>query len=206
MAFDFEKFLSANDISVAVVFYGGPEITFDTLSVFKQNLFLDQIFEANIRDFEIFLSHNTDSRDWYTHFVQHTSIAKPVYIAIVSEGNVVQSKPILNPESISSALASAKSHVYVYSEKDARTLNRYLLNEKLLGNIVNDNHVEVKSFQDICRTHFTFDTLDEHIAYLDLPTGEYIKSPHYLYVNAIERLKNAAEQKALSFWNIANKL
>ena len=206
MAYDFDKFAAEKGVPVAVVFYGGPATTYDSLNIFEQNLILNQLFEKHIRDFENYITQHNDPRDWYTQFVHHTSLAVPVYITIVDEGLVVFSKPIVDVQETISAIATAmskiKKHLCVYSDRDAMLLNRWLYNNKVLGNIIDGNEISVRSFESLCRSYAMFGTLDEHLCYNKLPTGEFVNAPHYLYVNAPERLKLAAEEKALSFWKL----
>ena len=207
--FPFDKH-QGRDVVVAVIVYGGPTITFDALSVFQQNLFMNQLFEANIRDFENFITQHNDPRDWYTHFVQYTSIAVPVYIVMVYDEKVLLSIPITNIQDMadkfsdvsSKANGTGRKQPLVYSKEDSKRFNRFILNNCIKGSIISSNDIAVRAFSDMVDPSLTFDTLDEHLCYLGMKTGEFINSPHYLYVNAPDRLKDAAEEKALSFWKL----
>jgi hypothetical protein len=205
--FPFNKFQSRN-IAVAVIVYGGPAVSFDGLSVFQQNLFLNQLFEKNIRDFENYITQHTDPRDWYLHYVHHTSIATPIYIVVVRSGSIVMSMPITNVQDMATKFASVTDgvNVFAYSKEDSRNFNRYVLNKCFSGEIISDNHIRTKPYVELVHDEATFDTLDEHICYLNMKTGEFVNSPHYLYINAVERLKESTEEKALSFWKISQEL
>jgi hypothetical protein len=135
--FPFNKFQSRN-IAVAVVVYGGPAVSFDGLSVFQQNLFLNQLFEKNIRDFENYITQHTDPRDWYLHYVHHTSIATPVYIVVVRDGSIVMSMPITNVQDMATKFASVTDgvNVFAYSKEDSRNFNRYVLNKCFSGETI----------------------------------------------------------------------
>jgi len=201
--FPFDKH-QGRDIAVAVVVYGGPAVTFDTLTVFQQNIFLNQLFEKNIREFESFISQHTDPRDWYVHFVQHTSIAVPIYISIVRNDKIVYSAPIINAQQMADNIADATKSVrmYLYSKDDKKRFNRFILNECIKGGIISSNHIICYDFHSAVHDDVCFDTLDEHLCHFDLKTGEFINSPHYLWVNALDRLKDANDQKALSFYKL----
>jgi hypothetical protein len=203
MSFDFDK-LQSKDIAVAVVVYGGPQISYEYLSFFQQNLFLNNMFELNLRDFENYITQHTDPRDWYAQYVHHTSISVPIWIAIAYGGSIVFNRPILSSADMAAEVSDIVRHtnLYVYSNKDAYLFNRYLRNEKAKGKIIEGNDLSVRSFQEISNPNFIFDTLDEHLSYIDYPTGEFITAPHYLMVNAPERIKNTLEEKVLSFWKL----
>lgn len=211
MSFEFDKFIQSKDIAVAVVTYGGPAYTFDGMSVYKQNLFLNQLFESGIRDFEEFIVHHTDPIDWYQQYVHYTSIAVPVWITVAMSDKVVFNKPLLNiQESISQVVSAIEvagnSNLYVYSNKDKDRFNRWLHIMKAKGDIITDNHFTVRAFEDVCKPGICFDTLDEHLVAFDMPLGEFISAPHYVYMNAPDRLKTSLEEKTLSFWKMTQLL
>jgi hypothetical protein len=202
----FEEALSSNDIAVATVVFGGPAISYDSMPVYMQNLFMKQMFDLNNRDLESFISQHTDPRDWYMHYAHLFSLAVPVYISVAMKNSIVYSAPITNIQqtidSLVDILYGEKLNVYGYEEYGL--VNRYLHFEKKKGNIVNNNDFRVFCLSECLEIEEMFETLDEHIIAMGYEIGEFISSPHYLYYHAHERLKAANDTKALSLWKIAN--
>lgn len=204
---DFEMGLESRNNAVAVAFFAGPAIIFDGMSIHMQNMFMQQLFEKGNKDFEAFISQHSDPSEWYVEYAHQFSLAVPVHISVAHNGEIVYSNVITDVQKMVNDLSSLFTmgeSIYMYSAEEAFMFNRFLSTKKSAGVIVSDNDFEVSLFESISNIDYLYDTLDEHLCALELPIGEFIQSPHYVYVNAPDRMKIVNDTKALSFWKIAN--
>ncbi len=200
--------ISKTDTAVAVVIYGGPSVGYDGLTIFQQNLFMNQLFESRLHDFESYIVHHTDPKDWYLQFVHQTSLATPIYISVVYNDEVVYSAAIIDIETTISNISKAvgNTHVHFYSEKDRIDFNRYLNNMRIKG-FVNVDDVFFGAVEWLTiREGMMMPTLDEHLALLSYDTGEFIKAPQKLFIDNLERMKLSTDTKALSLYKIVPQL
>lgn len=190
----FDQVIAQKDgLYVVHVEYGGQAYKSGSLPLYQQNVFYKQVVQylVETKQDEFLEANNID--ELYDLYAQHTALRWPMYIVVCKDREVVYSSYIVDLDTciqnINNKVNGEKVFFYNHAalQEFIRAINTFQVNT---GNKINHRFRSIESL--LTKEHFLYDTLEDHIALLDLSkfdTSVQVVSDHYYINNPMYSMK-----------------